>query len=202
MNKVISKLLLGLMASATLLSSSGASAAMLTEDFEAPFPTWESGWLGTNSNLRNYYGVGQGRGNNPDGLWISDNDGNSDVASIMFNNAFGSTITNFSIDVTSWINNAVFHAYDLNGIELISTTITSIAGGYSDPGSYQTISFSSNNGVSGFRIDSVNGGIEGNTSIDNVVVNADRNQVPEPASLALVGLGLAGLLGARRKRSR
>jgi len=179
--------------------ASQASATVLTEDFNAPFPNWESGWLGTNSNLQNVYGVGAGRGNNPDGLWVSDGNNNDNIAHITFNTAFGSTISNFSIDVTSWVQPAVFTAFDKDGNTLISAAITSYGGALSNPGSYQTIVFSSLNGVSGFDI--TGGQIEGNTGIDNVVVNAGATrQVPEPAALALLGIGLAGLGATRRRK--
>lgn len=178
------------------LAANSATAAVLTEDFEASFPTWEAGWLGQNSNLQNVYGVGQGRGNNPDGLWIADGLNNGANAQITFNNAFGASITSFSIDVTTWINNAVFTAYDMSNNVLNSTLITSMYGGYSNPGSYQTISFNSVNGVSGFSI--VGSHVEGNTSIDNIVVNTGSVHVPEPAPLALFGLGLLGLALSRK----
>ena len=53
------------------------AAGTLTEDFNAPFPAWQSGWLGVNSNLVNDYVAEDGspntfRGNNPDRLWVAD----------------------------------------------------------------------------------------------------------------------------------
>ena len=175
------------------------SAAVLTEDFEAAFPAWEAGWLGTNSNLQNYYGVGQGRGNNPDGLWLSDGNVSDNMANITFNPGFGGSITAFSIDTTTWIQGALFEAFDMSNNLLMSATIASMQGAFTDPGSYQTISFNSANGVSGFRI---TGGqqIEGNTSIDNVVVTTGAVNVPEPASLALLAAGLFGLGVSRGRR--
>jgi hypothetical protein len=52
--------------------------------------------------------------------------------------------------------------------------------------------------MSGFSI--LGGAVEGNTSIDNVVVNVGGSAVPEPASLGLLALGAAGLAAARRKK--
>lgn len=181
----------------TLLASNTAMATVLTEDFEDSFPTWESNWLGQNSNVQNFYGIGGDRGNNPDGLWIADGLNNGSNTEITFNAIFGASINSFSIDVTSYVNSALFTAYDMNNAVITSTLITTIGGAFSNPGNYQTISFNTSNGLSKFSI--FGSGIEGNTSIDNVVVNTGSVSVPEPTPLILLGLGLIGLGLSRRK---
>lgn len=77
-----------------MVSSQALASLILVEDFEDEFPAWESRWLGTNSNIQNYYGLGEGRGNNPDGLWIDDGDGvyGADTVEIVFGSAFASSI--------------------------------------------------------------------------------------------------------------
>jgi hypothetical protein len=179
-------------------SMSNASTTTYSEDFEAAFPSWESSWLAQNSNIQNYYGISAYRGNNPDGLWIADGLSNGSITEITFDSAFGKSVTNFSIDVTTWISGAKFEAFDMSGKSIASSLITSMYGAYSDPGQYQTISFSTTNGLSGFNI--TGGSIEGNTSIDNVVATVAA--VPEPETYALMGVGLLGLLAARRKQEK
>lgn len=172
-------------------SAHAAQAATYVEDFEASFPTWESGWLGANSNLTNYYGVGQGRGNNPDGLWIG-------VQSIQFNAGFGASISSLSFDLASYVNGTI-NVYDMANTLIASSSFTSNFGAYTDPGTYDHFSYTSGNGVS--RFDFVGNNILGNTSIDNVTINGAVTAVPEPESLAmlLAGLGLMGAVVRQRK---
>lgn len=168
-----------------------AQAATYVEDFEASFPTWESGWLGTNSNLTNVYGVGAGRGNNPDGLWIG-------VQSIQFNAGFGASISSLDFDVASWVSGTI-NVYDMANTLIGSNSFVPNFGAYTNPGTYDHFSYTSSNGVS--RFDFVGSGIVGNTSIDNVTVNGAVTAVPEPETLAmlLAGLGLMGAVVRQRK---
>jgi len=175
------------------------SAQMYTEDFNAPGAAWESGWLGQNSNLRNFYcGTTpncEDRGNQPQGLWPTQNVGNTRIL-VNFLPAFGASITNFGIDIGSFTA-VTFSVYDMNNTSIFFASVPTLASFVNGT----SFSVASTNGVSGFSIDGSNVG--GNNWIDNVTVNANLSQVPEPASIALLGAGLA-VVGAvaRRKRSK
>lgn len=180
--------------------SSGANAAVLTEDFEAAFPTWESGWFGVNSTARGCYGAGADRGNNPDGLWIaSDASGICDAqpVTVNFTAPFAESLSSFSLDVASFISSTLT-IFDKNGATLLSTAVTPTFGGTQDPGVYVRYGTTSSNGIGGF---SFSGGANGNISIDNVqAITGAAPAVPEPATWALMisGFGLAGAAARRR----
>lgn len=175
-----------------LCSAVTSNATTYVENFETSFPTWETGWLGTNSNLKNYYGVGTGRGNNPDGLWI----GNTPI---IFNSSFGALITSFSIDVASW-SSTPFNVYDMQNRIIFSSMVIPNYGAFTDPGTYQHFAVTSTTGISKFEFSGYP--VVGWLSIDNVFVSTnDTAPVPEPGTMMLLGLGMFGLAiyGKRRK---
>lgn len=178
-----------------------APAAVLTEDFEADFPAWETGWFGLNSNARNYYGIGQGRGNNPDGLWIQDDSPGDQNIRIVFGNAFALSLTSLSLDVAGYSQGTRLEFFDASGAVLGDFLITLTFGASSDPGIYANYGITSTAGIGGFRF--YNSSPEGNTSIDNIVASSDALVIPEPSTWLMVAplLSLA-LLRGRRSFSR
>lgn len=196
----------------SLLLCGVAAAGTLTEDFNAPFPAWESAWLGANSNLENYYVVsGTGshsdRGNNPDGLWLDDGNGiyGSSTVTIAFNPGFGATLTSFALDIAGHVP-ITLEIFDASNVNLLSTNVTLTYGALTLPGVYARYSANSSNGIGGFRFIPPPGGsqVEGNTSIDNVVATTQgEGGVPEPGTWVLLGTALLGLriLGLRRRQT-
>lgn len=193
-----------LLLSAISAFASQASAVTYVEDFDDQFPAWETGWLGTNSNLTNFYGAGQGRGNNAYGLWIDDGDGfrGSDTVEIFFDALFGATILDISIDLANHVNGTTLQIFDMSGAILLNTAVS---GGDVFTGAHNTYGISSTNGIKGFSLTSTLGSqIEGNTGIDNVIVNTGTSapgpsHVPESGN-TLALLGLAGALVAFLRR--
>ena len=183
-----------------LLTVSAAPGATLTEDFEANFPAWETGWFGANSNAQNVYGIGAGRGNNPDGLWIQDNSGGDNNIRIAFGNGFALSLTALSLDVAGYSNGTRLEFFDAGGAVLSDVLIAITSGAFSDPGVYANYSVTSTTGIGGFRF--YNTSVEGNTSIDNVVATTGQSAVPEPATWMLLGtmLPLLGVGAWRRNR--
>ncbi len=174
----------------TLVLSSNVNAATLVEDFSAPFPQWESDWLGLNSNIENFYGVGSPQG--ADYLWIADGDGIvgvNEVVEINFERTFGLSLTSFSIDIDTFFDTSI-KVYDGSG-GVILDFIFDISQGY------ENVSILSANGISGFSLFGPRQ-IEGNTAIDNVVVTTAV--IPAPAAVWLFGSGLLGLFAVIRRK--
>ena len=188
-------------------STAQAVPVTLTENFNNPFPEWETRWLGSNSNLTNYYHETGGcygvdcRGNNPDGLWIADGIGGSLDTFITFAPAFAATLTSLQLDVAGHTA-ARLVIFDKDGTTLLDTLISLTNGATNDPGTYATYSALSVNGIGGWNILRVGSSqIEGNTGIDNVqVTSGESTTVPDAgSSLLLFGIGLAGLRAWRKR---
>lgn len=190
-----------LVAVCMLVLGFSAPAAVFFEDFEAPFPAWESGWFALNSNAWNYYGVGGDRGNNPDGLWIQDDSPGDDNIRIVFGSGFALSLTSLSIDVAGYSTGTRLEFFDASGGVLNDFLITLTGGGTSDPGVYANYGVTSTTGIGGFRF--YNATPEGNTSIDNILASSDGFVVPEPSTWLMVAPLLSvALLRGRRSFSR
>ena len=188
----------GAVALALMGMAPAASAATFTEDFEAPFPAWEAGWFGQNTNAQNYYPVSTDRGNNPDGLWLrsADGDQNGNIE-VVFDSGFAASLTSFYLDVAGYTPTSLSF-FDKDNMLIQAFNVTLTFGATQDPGTYVRYGVTSNNGIGRFHF---SGDSTGNTSIDNLEATTRGAVVPEPATWALMigGFGLAGAALRRRR---
>lgn len=147
--------------------------------------------MGANSHLFSIYGPHSSfRGNNPDGLWLSDDDR-------FTTGAVGMALSFFEIDIATWVSDLVLRVFDITGNEIFNSLVIPTHGAFADPGVYAHFVVNSSNGISAFHLSAgANATIEDNTSIDNVRVVA----IPEPAAWVLMLAGLVLVRGFRVKR--
>lgn len=161
----------------------------LTNSEAAPIPAgyggfnWDSGWYLYNDDIypnpahSGHYGIVNNFGNDPLGLQISSD------SSFDFNGAW----------VSGWSFNSpqVLKAqgFDQFGNLLAETAWLEIAVGVN---SYLQADFA---GV--YRVNFVGGQY---FTIDDFTFNENQKPVPEPASIFLIGTGIVGLMGARRRK--
>lgn len=135
------------------------------------------------------------RGNNPDGPWLLGVGGTQGgPITVTFDAGFGNGLTSFKLDVAGHLQTRLT-AVDADGVVIFDEEVQLTAGAYTNPGVYASYTITSTTGIASF---SFSGGAAGNTSIDNLV--ATTAPIPEPASVALMLAGLAGLAAHARRR--
>jgi hypothetical protein len=177
------------------------TAATFTENLDGALPAWESEFMGTQSNLQNYFGPGSTDNGGSPALWIDDEDGlySSDTSDTVFNALFGASITSISFKLSAFVNGVTLGISDMSNSLIYAAAVT--ADGVFDPVlSYHT---TGTNGVSRFSFSTTGGQVEGNTRIDAIeIVTGVVSDVPPPGAppLAMIGMGALNVAGLRRRR--
>ena len=200
-----------LLATAACCALAGnAQASVLTENFDTPFEQWETRWFGTQSNAANYYVSENGSdatyqgAQDVGGMYLSDGDsyrdgGDYGSVNVRFLGDFAASLTSLQMDVATALPNTALNFFDRSGNVISSFTIAaSPLSAYYTPTGYRTVAVSSANGIAGF---SFLGFAQGNVIVDNLIAVTATSAVPEPASWAmmLIGVGAVGGMIRRRK---
>lgn len=187
----------------TLMAAGSAQANLITNgNFESGLSGWTTtGHVATAVFSGTYFGGGS---NARDGTtMIAFNAGDSSANGVLsqaFATTVGATYTvTFDYGTNTGTQSILWGAYSATSAVLASNVITDTnASGLLDTYTYTFLATTTSTtlrftDVSGNNTVSIDG------LIDNVSVNA--NAVPEPASLALLGLGVAGFAASRRRKA-
>ena len=166
----------------TLMTCTAAFGTTYLETFPDPLGDWQAGWLYQNTNMESHYFSGGNcdanyRGNQPEGIWISDNQGcgNEIIQSpvrIDFAGGFGDDGVLLAFDLFTCVTDVTLNIYDKNGALVVSDPIPSNCWNWS------SYSYPLTNGISAFELAYTGGQVEGNTSIDNVLLETEAGGPP------------------------
>ena len=178
-------------ACAMLFCTAIANADTYFETFDQPFPAWESGWFGLNTDAGNFYCSGaRGCSSNssPGALWIVSATGGSAVpVDIHFNPSFGASIQSLRLELRPYIA-VTMNIYNSAGVVFQSTALSS----------QNLFTFFDVLAPSGVSRVLFSGNAAGNLQLGSI--QAITAAVPEPSSAVLLLIGAFEV--TRRLRSR
>lgn len=177
----------------------------LVEDFNGPGAEWRSNFMGTNSNLENYYvtlGQPEGtRGIAPTSLFISDGDPATPSVFVNFDAEFGKSIREISFLMNDFSSATpqTLEFYDISG-NIVGSEILKMSSDLALVNPIDLYSAVSSNGIGGFAVLGAN--VEGFIAIDDITLGFDVTAVPIPAALPMFAsvLGAFGVARVSRRR--